>query len=144
MINFIKKEPKMNKVLSTISMTAVLFFTLASFGAKKDVFFVYPKDGDTVALSFKAKFGVHGMAIKPAGDPDDKKSGHMHVIIDGKAAPEGEVIPADPTHLHYGKGQTEGDITLTPGPHTLTLQLADGLHRGYGSDLVKEIHVTAK
>ena len=134
----------MNKTLISTAFTFILLLTVSSFGAKKDVFFTYPKDGETVALTFKAKFGVHGMAIKPAGDPDDKKSGHMHVIIDGPAAAEGVVIPADAAHLHYGKGQLEGDITLTPGPHTLTLQLADGLHRGYGSDLVKVIHVTAK
>jgi hypothetical protein len=136
----------MYKTLSSLSIAALLLvFSSVGFSVvKKGVFFIYPKDGDTVALTFKAKFGVHGMKIKPAGDPNDKTSGHMHIIIDGKAAPEGVVIPADATHLHYGKGQLEGEITLTPGPHTLTLQLADGLHKGYGSDLVKEIHITAK
>ncbi len=134
----------MFKTLSNLALTVTLLASVSTFAAKKAVFFIYPKDGDTVALTFKAKFGVHGMAVKPAGDPNDKKSGHLHVIIDGKPAAEGAVIPADATHIHFGKGQLEGDITLTPGPHTLTLQLADGLHRGYGADLTQEIHVTAK
>jgi hypothetical protein len=143
MINSKTKETKM-KNLIRLTLTAVMLFTISSFAAKKDVYFKYPKDGDTVALTFKAKFGVHGMKVKPAGDATDKTSGHLHLIIDGDAAKEGEVIPADATHIHYGKGQLEGDVTLTPGPHSLTLQLADGLHQGYGSDLVKTIHVTAK
>jgi len=86
------------------------------------------------------------MKITPAGqDVDDKTKGHFHIIIDGPAAAEGEVIPADATHLHFGKGQTEsGDITLTPGKHTLTLQFADGLHRAYGADMTKTITLTVK
>ncbi len=30
--------------------------------------------------------------------------------------------------LHYGKAQTEAELTLTPGAHTLCLQAADGNH----------------
>lgn len=28
--------------------------------------------------------------------------------------------------LHYGKGQTEAEVTLPPGEHKITLQFADG------------------
>jgi len=117
-----------------------------SMAATKAVTFTFPKDGAQVPTTFKAKFKETGMQITPAGkDVDDKTKGHFHLIVDAPAAAEGEVIPADGTHLHFGKGQTEsGDITLTPGKHTLTLQFADGLHRAYGPDLTKTITVTVK
>jgi hypothetical protein len=41
----------------------------------------------------------------------------------------GAEIPFDETHLHFGKGQTEASIPLTPGKHTLTLQFANALHK---------------
>ncbi len=58
--------------------------------------------------------------------------------------PAGEVIPADDKHLHFGKGQSEAEVKLTPGPHTLTLQFADGAHRSYGPELSKTIKITVK
>jgi len=41
-------------------------------------------------------------------------------------------VPFDDKDLHFGKGQTEAQVTLPPGRHTLTLQIADGAHRSYG------------
>jgi hypothetical protein len=125
---------------------AVIFsISSLSLASAKSVQFDSPKDGDTVSQHFKAKFSVKGMTVKPAGQAlDDKSAGHFHIIVDGPAVAEGTVIPADPSHLHYGKGQTEADLALAPGPHTLTLQLADGLHKAYGSDLTKTIHITVK
>ena len=41
----------------------------------------------------------------------------------------GAEIPFDDTHLHFGKGQTEASITLSPGKHKLTLQFANALHK---------------
>ena len=59
-------------------------------------------------------------------------TGHHHLIVDGKAVPKGSVVPADATHMHFGKGQTETTLKLPPGKHTLTLQFADGAHQSYG------------
>jgi hypothetical protein len=56
----------------------------------------------------------------------------------------GTVIPVDNTHLHFGKGQTEAVLTLSPGNHLLTLQFADGAHRSYGSPLSRSISVTVE
>jgi hypothetical protein len=50
-------------------------------------------------------------------------------------------VPADAQHIHYGLGQTEADLRLEPGPHTLRLQFADGAHRSYGSQVHTLIHV---
>ncbi len=114
--------------------------------SQKSVTFVSPKDGATVTSPFKTQFNQTGMTITPAGqEVNDKTKGHFHVIIDKPAVAEGQIIPVDPAHLHFGKGQTEsGEIKLPPGKHTLTLQFADGLHRAYGPDLTKTITITVK
>ena len=53
-------------------------------------------------------------------------------------------MPTDDTHIHFGKGQTETELKLAPGKHTLTMQFADGAHRSYGPDLSSTISVTVK
>lgn len=107
------------------------------------VMIVEPKDGAIVPSRFKVKFGIEGMKVAPAGTMTPG-SGHHHLIIDGKMVKKGEVVPADATHLHFGKGQTETEVTLTPGPHTLTLQFADGTHISYGEMMSQTIHITVK
>jgi hypothetical protein len=105
------------------------------------VFFVSPKDGDKVKPEFTVKFGLDGMEVRPAG-PIAANTGHHHLIVDGKPVAEHQVVPADATHIHFGKGQTETQLKLAPGPHTLTLQFADGSHMSYGDALSSTIHVT--
>lgn len=106
------------------------------------VFFEEPKDGAKVKSPFKVKFGLAGMTVRPAGeDPLDKTSGHHHLIINGEPGALGTAVPADETHIHYGKGQTETEVTLAPGKHTLTMQLADGAHLSYGPELSHTITV---
>jgi hypothetical protein len=58
--------------------------------------------------------------------------------------PENEVIPTDATHMHFGKGQTECDLRLSPGKHTLTLQFANGAHLSYGPKFSKTISITVE
>ncbi len=106
------------------------------------VYFVSPKDGAKVAKTLKVKFGVRGMALKPAGESmDDKTKGHHHLIVDGTFVAKDQVVPTDEKHIHFGKAQTETEITLAPGTHTLTLQFADGAHRSYGEALSATIKV---
>lgn len=115
-------------------------------GAK--VLFVEPKDGAKLVgplengkVMVTVKMGAEGIAIKPAG-PVEAGSGHHHVLVDvpdGIAA--GAVVPKDDRHVHFGQGQTEAQLALPPGQHTLTLQLADGVHRSYGPALSAKIQV---
>ena len=107
------------------------------------VSFVQPADGATVSNPVHVVFGVQGMKIAPAGTPTEG-TGHHHLLIDGKSLPKGEVIPANDKSLHFGKGQTETDLTLPPGDHTLTLQFGDGAHRSYGPEMSKTIKVHVK
>jgi Domain of unknown function (DUF4399) len=107
------------------------------------VYFVSPKDGATLGQEFVAKFAVEGLKVEKAGTIVPG-TGHFHVLIDSPALPEGQVVPADDKHLHYGKGQTEATLKLTPGQHTLVLQFADGAHRAYNKMLTQEIKITVK
>src|SRR4051812_22265490 len=92
---------------------AALLTVCAAAGAQT-VSFVEPADGATVSSPFKVKFGVSGMEVKPAGDMS-ANSGHHHLLINAEPVKAGESVPFDATHLHFGKGQTETEVTLPPG-----------------------------
>jgi len=54
---------------------------------------------------------------------------HYHVGIDQKCLPAGKtIVKGTPSWVHFGKAETEFDSQLTPGKHTLALQLGDDLH----------------
>ncbi len=95
--------------------------------AKAEVFFIGLKDGATVPGKLKLSFGIRNMIIAPAGT-DTENSGHHHLLIDTDLPPLDQPIPSDFNHLHFGAGQTETEITLKPGPHTLQLLLGDKNH----------------
>jgi len=105
--------------------------------------FTQPKDGAEVGQNVNIVMAVHGMKIHKAGDLVEG-TGHHHIIIDGAFVPKGDVVAKDATHKHFGKGQTETVLKLTPGDHTLTLQLADGHHQSYGKTMSQTITVHVK
>lgn len=114
----------------------------ATPSAAASVFFVFPQEGARLFPKSTVVFGVSGLTVTPAGEHiDDASRGHHHLIIDGAPVPVGQIVPADEQHIHFGKGQTETSVALTPGKHTLTLQFADGAHRSYGPALSQTIHV---
>ncbi|MBK5509136.1 MULTISPECIES: DUF4399 domain-containing protein [unclassified Pseudomonas] len=104
-----------------------------------------PTSGETVGKTFKVKFEVKGVALAPAGDAT-ANTGHHHLLIDAKEViPAGSVIPSDANHVHFGKAQTETEVTLTPGQHTLQLELGDKNHMAFDPPIVSEkITVTVK
>jgi hypothetical protein len=105
------------------------------------VYFVDLKDGQTVPTKFTVHFGLKGMGVAPAGS-DKENSGHHHLLIDTELPPLDQPIPNDFNHLHFGAGQTEADVTLTPGDHTLQLLLGDKNHVPNTPPLMSErIHV---
>ena len=128
-------------------VTAVLLLAVGTatgqMKSDQSVWFVEPKDGATVSSPFKVVFGVKGMAVEPAGDVKPN-SGHHHLLINLGPMPSGEVIPVDATHLHYGKAQTEAEVTLPPGTYKLTMQFANGAHVSYGPAMAATISVTVK
>jgi hypothetical protein len=99
--------------------------TPSSQGA--EVYFVDLNDGATVAPKLKINFGLRNMGVAPAGS-DRANSGHHHVLIDTELPPLNKPIPNDFNHLHFGSGQTEAEITLPAGEHTLQLLMGDKDH----------------
>lgn len=99
-------------------------------GAK--VYFVNLKDGQKVKSPFTVVFGLRKMGVAPAGVDSEKfkEVGHHHLLIDTKLTDEiiKDGIPSDNQHVHYGKGQTEAEVTLPKGPHKLRLVFADPSH----------------
>ncbi|MEO5999631.1 MAG: DUF4399 domain-containing protein [Chitinophagaceae bacterium] len=111
-------------------------------GAK--VYFKNIKNGQTVSSPVKLEFGADGIEVDTAGVITAGK-GHHHLLIDaGDSTEAGIVVGKDSTHIHYGKGQKEATIQLTPGKHTLALQFADGIHRSYGGKLSSSVSITVK
>ena len=97
--------------------------------APKDVelYIISPKDGETVTSPVTVRFGLRGMGIAPAGVAMEN-TGHHHLLIDTDPPPFNLPVPADEKHVHFGKGQTEAVVKLSPGRHKLQLLLADHLH----------------
>jgi Domain of unknown function (DUF4399) len=95
--------------------------------AGAEVYFIDLKDGATVPATLKTYFGLRNMGVAPAGS-DRENSGHHHLLIDTELPPLDQPIPNDFNHLHFGAGQTEAEITLKPGQHTLQLLLGDQNH----------------
>jgi Domain of unknown function (DUF4399) len=91
------------------------------------VFFIEPADGATVGRKLTVKFGLSGMELVPAGT-NKPNSGHHHLLIDAPLPAFDREIPSDLNHVHFGRAQTEAEITLTPGDHTLQLLLGDHGH----------------
>lgn len=109
----------------------------------QSVSLVEPADGATVSSPFKVRFGVKGMSVAPAGDIV-ANSGHHHLVINGGPVPVGESVPFSDRSLHFGKGQTETDVTLPPGNYQLTAQFANGAHQSYGKPMSQTIRITVK
>jgi hypothetical protein len=91
------------------------------------VHFVGLKDGATLPPKATIRFGLRGMGVAPAG-LERADSGHHHLLIDTELPPLDQPIPNDFNHLHFGAGQTEAEITLKPGAHTLQLLFGDKDH----------------
>src|SRR5215469_9183052 len=109
------------------------------------LYIISPKDGATVSGPFWCIFGLRGMGISHAGD-QFPNSGHHHLLMDvDEPLNPSEPIPQDKKHLHYGAGQTEALIELSPGQHTLQLVLGDAKHFPFNPPLVsKKITITIK
>jgi hypothetical protein len=92
------------------------------------VYFLSPANGATVTSPFTIRFGLRGMGVAPAGVAT-ANTGHHHLLIDVADLPaDNQPIPNDATHRHFGAGQTETELTLDPGKHTLQLVLGDLAH----------------
>jgi hypothetical protein len=119
----------------------------AHWPADAKVYFVEPQAGAVVSGPVKVVMGVKGIEIAPAGT-EKPNTGHHHILIDADV-PTGEAaqnpLPANDNVKHFGKGQTEATLTLSPGSHTLQLAVGDGNHVPHDPALKSEkITITVK
>jgi hypothetical protein len=85
------------------------------------------------------------MGIAPAG-VQFANTGHHHLLVDLAEPPDmNAALPVTDNIRHFGGGQTEAEIKLPPGKHTLQLVFADYLHIPHDKPIVSEkITITVK
>ena len=127
-----------------LSLLAVLCLSLsagADTGATASparVYIIAPQNGETVSQTFTVKFGLSGMGVAPAG-VERAVTGHHHLLIDLEALPDlDKPLPANDQILHFGGGQTETELTLPPGRHTLQLLMGNYMHVPHDQPVLSE------
>jgi len=132
-----RRERKQNIAFAVVFLAGIAFSAGAAQAQRAndltpsppgaEVYFVDLKDGAVVPEKLKIFFGLRNMGVAPAGS-DTANTGHHHLIIDSNLPALNVPIPNDFKHLHFGAAQTEAEITLSPGKHTLQLVLGDKAH----------------
>ena len=135
-----------NRFLSRIALGAALILATTGVAlaertpspAGAEVYIVSPKDGAKVKGPVTVVFGLKGMGIAPAGIKFDN-TGHHHLLIDSELPADlSQPLAANEKSVHFGKGQTETSVTLSPGKHTLQLVLADSLHTPHDPPVISK------
>ena len=117
----------------TLTLTSLAGLAIAQVPKTKApdnamVYFLSPKDGETLSSPFTVRFGLKGMGVAPAG-VNHPNTGHHHLLVDLDKMPDvNAALPVTDNVRHFGAGQTETELTLPPGKHTLQLVLGDYLH----------------
>lgn len=138
--------------MKILSATFIALLTIGGTAQAQDLsspspadaaaYIISPADGATVASTFTVQFGLKGMGVSPAGI-EKANTGHHHLLIDGELPPAGK--PMGKEVQHFGGGQTEASVSLTPGKHTLQLVLGNHFHVPHNPPVVSEkITVTVK
>ncbi len=139
---------KLNTIMAGIAVLALAAFaagcsptTGPTATGHPTAIFAAPQDGDTVSAPVEVEMTATNVEIAEAGEVVPGE-GHFHIMVNVPCLEEGEVIPSDDDHLHYGDGSTTDALDLEPGDHTLCLQLGDGEHAAMGG--ADEIAVTVE
>jgi hypothetical protein len=140
----------MNRLFSALCLCLIATLGVAQErappAANAEVYIISPRDGATLHGPVTVQFGLKGMGIAPAGVKFDN-TGHHHLLIDTDLSDVklDAPLPATDKIVHFGKGQTETTLTLSPGKHTLELVFADYLHNSFDPPLhSKKITITVK
>lgn len=137
------RTPWLLALLPTLALAADLPRTAAPEGA--ELYFITPADGDVITGPVTVRFGLRGMGVAPAGIDADA-TGHHHLLIDVEDLPPmGQPLPATDAIRHFGGGQTEAVLNLSPGEHSLQLLLGDHRHVPHAPPILSEkITITVK
>ena len=137
----------------TNRLLALIFFFFSvlayadsqSLDAGTEVYIISPADDSVNTSPVRVRFGLSGMGVSPAGVKVNN-TGHHHLLIDVDTLPDFNTpIPSDEKHRHFGLGQTETVINLSPGHHTLQLMLGDYSHIPHKKPVIsKKIRIEIK
>lgn len=120
---------------AALSVSALAGPTPAPEGAK--AYIISPADGATVSNPVTIVFGLEGFGVAPAG-VEKANTGHHHLIIDAELPDMNAPIPSDEHHKHFGGGQTQTTLELTPGQHSLQLLMGDQNHIPHNPPVMSE------
>lgn len=135
----------MNRIAITL-LSAALLAPVAALAdghmsaapANAEVYFVMPNDGATVQSPFTVVFGLRNMGVAPAGIDKDG-TGHHHLLIDTELPSNmSQPLPATDQVKHFGGGQTETELELPAGEHSLQLLLGNHAHVPHSEPVVSE------
>jgi hypothetical protein len=104
------------------------------------VYVIHPLDGQVLNAKkpIQVSFGLRGMGVAPAGVVVEK-TGHHHLLIDQRELPDLTMpLPASAQLIHFGGGQTQTEIRLAPGSHTLQLVLGNQYHIPHNPPLISK------
>lgn len=101
------------------------------------VYIISPKDGATVSSPVTVLFGLEGMGVAPAG-MHKKHTGHHHLLVDVTDFPVDRPLPSSDQYIHFGGGQTQTQLDLKPGEHTLRLVMGDWKHQPHDPVVASE------
>lgn len=130
----------MNKWIAGVGLVSGMLLAAAAMAQMErasapegsEVYFISPEAGAAVESPVTVRMGLKGMGVAPAGTAREG-TGHHHLLVDTAL---GEVdldqpLPANETMRHFGGGQTEVDLELAPGDHTLQLLFMDANHMSF-------------
>ncbi|WP_370642820.1 DUF4399 domain-containing protein [Ectothiorhodospira sp. 9905] len=103
------------------------------------VYFITPSDGETVSSPVMVRMGLKGAGIAPAG-VERSNTGHHHLLIntDLDEVNLDTPLPFSDQTVHFGGGQTEAELDLESGTHTLQLLFMDYRHASFDPPVVSE------
>ena len=104
-----------------------------------EVYFISPEAGATVESPVTVRMGLSGMGVAPAGT-EREGTGHHHLLVDTSLdeVDLDQPLPSSETMRHFGGGQTEVDLELAPGEHTLQLLFMDASHMSFDPPVTSE------
>src|SRR5207302_5811175 len=91
----------------------------------------FPREGAVLGTDLYVSYRVTNFVLVPPGGLAVLREGHIHVLVDGVFYQE--LTDYQPVHLG-----------LPDGPHNVTLELVDCLHRALSPDVSASAHFTVR
>jgi hypothetical protein len=136
--NVLQEESTMKATVYAVLLASLVAAGASAATSKPRAFFIEPKNGATVKTTgadakVHLKLGVENYKLAAVPDGEVKTArpgvGHFHIGVDTPCVASGKtIVKGTPSWVHFGKGDSEMDMQLTPGTHKLAVQFADDLH----------------